>query len=256
MITDLAPTNPAAFSESGNTQAPSKGAERASAKSIEESREGTLPRPPSPIKHREDLTRSAKIAVGELGSSSPAQVLPKTLPLPFSFVNTLQNATGQGENVGILSNGTKRHATSEKLAAIEERSSRESSDPGKGSNTSRYATPNPTLITQVSKGPGKSSSKGAELQGPSPVDHGLEIEAEFPQEMVSEMQNNAAMKARRMVIGRTLGGRPSFKALHECLKLHLPATYISTTLLTRGYFLIAFENEEGAIAARKLTIVN
>ncbi len=74
--------------------------------------------------------------------------------------------------------------------------------------------------------------------------------------MVSEMQDNAALKARRMVIGRTLGGRPSFKALHECLKLHLPATYVSTTLLTRGYFLIAFENEEGAVAIRKLTTVD
>jgi len=43
--------------------------------------------------------------------------------------------------------------------------------------------------------------------------------------------------------------------LHECLKLHLPASYVSTTLLTRGYFLILKENEEGAVATRKLTTV-
>jgi len=70
------------------------------------------------------------------------------------------------------------------------------------------------------------------------------------------MQSNAARKARRTVIGHTLGGRPTFKALYECLKLHLPASFTSTTLLTHGYFLISFENEEGAIATRKLTTVD
>jgi hypothetical protein len=55
------------------------------------------------------------------------------------------------------------------------------------------------------------------------------------------MQGAAAKKARRTVIGQTLGGRASFKALHECLKLHLPSSFVSTTLLTRGYFLILFD---------------
>jgi len=32
-------------------------------------------------------------------------------------------------------------------------------------------------------------------------------------------------------------------------------SFISTTLLTRGYFLILFENEKGAIATKKLTSV-
>jgi hypothetical protein len=96
---------------------------------------------------------------------------------------------------------------------------------------------------------------GVDPQGPSPVDYSLELEAEFPQDMVIEMQGNVAKKARRTVIGRTLEGRATFKALHECLKLHLPASYTSTTLLTRGYFLILFENEEGAISTRKLTTV-
>jgi hypothetical protein len=74
-------------------------------------------------------------------------------------------------------------------------------------------------------------------------------------DMVLEMQGNAAKKACRTVIGRTLGGRVTFKALHKCLKLHLLVSFISTTLLTRGYFLILFENEEGAISTRKLTMV-
>ncbi|CAK9878714.1 unnamed protein product [Sphagnum jensenii] len=88
-ITGLAPMDPAALSESGNTQAPSRGAETASARSSEESHEGTPWRPPSPIKLRKDLTRSAKIAVGESGSSSLAQVPPKALSIPSSFVNSL-----------------------------------------------------------------------------------------------------------------------------------------------------------------------
>jgi hypothetical protein len=88
------------------------------------------------------------------------------------------------------------------------------------------------------------------------VDQNLVLEAEFPEEMVLEMQSAAAKKARRTVIGRTLGGRASFKTLHECLKLHLPPSFVSTTLLTRGYFLILFDKEEGPIATKKLSTVD
>jgi hypothetical protein len=73
--------------------------------------------------------------------------------------------------------------------------------------------------------------------------------------MVLEMQKCAAQRARKTVIGRTLGGRASHKDLVGCLKLHLPAPFITTTLLTRGYFEILFENEEGAKATRKLAAV-
>ncbi len=69
------------------------------------------------------------------------------------------------------------------------------------------------------------------------------------------MKENAAKKARRTVIGRTLGGRATFKTLLDCFKLHLPAPPVSTTLLTRGYFKILFEDEEGAKATRRLTTV-
>ncbi len=74
--------------------------------------------------------------------------------------------------------------------------------------------------------------------------------------MVIEMQGTAAKKARRTVIRRTLRGRASFKALHECLKLHLPTSFASTTLLTRGYFLILFDSKERAIVTRKLTTMD
>jgi hypothetical protein len=83
----------------------------------------------------------------------------------------------------------------------------------------------------------------------------LEIEADFPMELVLTMQENAAKKARRIVIDRTLGGRATFKTLLDCFKLHLPAPLVSTTLLTRGYFEILFEDEEGAKATWRLTVV-
>ncbi|CAM6021601.1 unnamed protein product [Sphagnum balticum] len=38
-------------------------------------------------------------------------------------------------------------------------------------------------------------------------------------------------------------------------RLHLPAPFLTVTLLTRGYFEVLFEKEEGAKAARKLTAV-
>jgi len=117
------------------------------------------------------------------------------------------------------------------------------------------APPNPNLITHSGSGLGSTSPPGADNQGPSPVDHSLELEEEFPKELVFEMQSNAAKKVSRTIIGQMLGGRSTFKTLQECLKLHLPVSFISATLLTRRYFLILFENEEGARATRKLTSV-
>jgi hypothetical protein len=83
----------------------------------------------------------------------------------------------------------------------------------------------------------------------------LEIEADFPKDLVLTMQGNAAKKARWTVIGGIFGGRATFKTLLECLKLHLPAPLVSITLLTRGYFEILFEDKEGAKATWRLTAV-
>jgi len=72
---------------------------------------------------------------------------------------------------------------------------------------------NPTLIVHLGSGSGRTSPLGEETQGPSPVDYSIELKVDFPKEMVIEMQVNAAKKALRTVIGRTLGGRVSFKTL-------------------------------------------
>ncbi len=87
------------------------------------------------------------------------------------------------------------------------------------------------------------------------MDYSIELKVDFPKEMVIEMQVNAAKKARRTVIERTLGGRASFKTLQESSKLRLSASFISATLLTKGFFMILFEDKEGATVTRKLATV-
>ncbi len=78
---------------------------------------------------------------------------------------------------------------------------------------------------------------------------------DFPKDLVSAMKENAAKKARKTVIGRTLGGIATLKTLLDCLKLHLLIPFVSITLLTRGYFEVRFEEEEGAKATRRLVAV-
>ncbi len=123
-------------------------------------------------------------------------------------------------------------------------------------STSSVITPSPhSLIVQPGSGTGAVSPEGEAAQGPSPIDYSMEIEADFPTDLVLVMQESTMKKARRTVIDRTLGSRATFKALLDCLKLHLPAPFNSVSLLTRGYFEVFFENEEGAKATRRLATV-
>jgi hypothetical protein len=113
----------------------------------------------------------------------------------------------------------------------------------------------PPLIAPLGNRTRSVPPSGEEPQGPSPVDYELELEADFPPEMVLEMLEGAVCKAQRMVIGRALGGKPTIKAFQDCLKLHLPASYTSVTLLTKGFFEVLFMNEEGAKSTRKIIAV-
>ncbi len=54
---------------------------------------------------------------------------------------------------------------------------------------------------------------------------------------------------------RALGNIPTIKFLQDCLKLHLPTSHTSVTLLTRGFFEVLFTDEEGAKFARKIIVV-
>jgi hypothetical protein len=82
-------------------------------------------------------------------------------------------------------------------------------------------------------------------QGPSsPVDNNLELKLEFLSNMVTEMQEKVAKKTQRMVIERTIEGRLMIKALNDYLKLHLPTSFISATLLTCGFFEALFRTKK------------
>jgi len=73
--------------------------------------------------------------------------------------------------------------------------------------------PPTSLDALPGNGTGASSPSGEDTQGPSSVDYNLEIEAEFLIAMVIELQKNAALRARKAVIGRTVASRASFKDL-------------------------------------------
>jgi hypothetical protein len=113
----------------------------------------------------------------------------------------------------------------------------------------------PPLNTLPGNGLGTTCPLGEEPQGPLPVDNDLELEAEYLSNMVVEIQESVARKAQRMVIGRTIGGKPTIRALNDCLKLHLPTSFVSATLLTRGFFEALFSYEEGAKMTLKITTV-
>ncbi len=170
-------------------------------------------------------------------------------------------------NTSSVSTGSGRSSKTSKIADVARQSEREDLSAARAKAPRKRGTQRkdsislvttPSLHTLIAQ-PGNESSvappDGEASQGPSPVDYNLEIEVDFPKELVLTMQENAAKKARRIVIDRTLGGRATFKTLLDCLKLHLSAPLVSTTLLTRGYFEILFEDEEGAKATRRLTVV-
>ncbi len=208
----------------------------------------------------EDATQSAKEmerntpfkgAFATMNKPPLTQVLPLTPDPSSCFREFPISATGKdpspearAEEVG------KRPTRGEQRAS------------GQGAKEMPFSERNPTLTKgnpnnqaptmHPSNGPGPTAPKRDDLQGPSPVVQSLVLEADLPEELILELQGVATKKARRKVIRRILGGRASFKTLYECLKLHLPPSFVSTTLLTRGYFLILFDKEEGAIATRKL----
>jgi hypothetical protein len=131
-------------------------------------------------------------------------------------------------------------------------------NPQRKNSSNSVITPSPhSLIEQLGTRTNAASPEGEAAQGPSPspIDYSLEVEVDFPRDLVWTMKESAAKKARKTVIGRTLGSRSTLKSLFDCLKLHLPIPLVSITLLTRGYFEILFEEEEGAKATRRLTAV-
>jgi hypothetical protein len=236
--------------------APTSALQRRQARGSDGKASGEHPQRSAPSSsHREVTMQSAKEAAGAHNNLSRSQVLPKTSISLSRIIDPGSAVTGKGEGSELRGATAEWRGATKGLPAKEPVSSKGLAARGKQSTTS--ATPlNTSRTTYPTYGPGQTAPTGVDHQGPSPVDPNIEVEVEFPAKMVLEMQGAVAKKARRTVIGRTLGGRASFKALHECLKLHLPTSFASTTLLTRGYFLILFDSEEGAIATRKFTMVD
>jgi len=213
--------------------------------------------------HLEDSSQSAKGterytpikgAFATLDKAPHSQVLPLTPAPPSCIPEFLSSATGKD-----LSSETRATAVGKRPARGEPWARGQGANvtplPERSPASSKGNPSNQAPSMHPSNGPRPTAPTRDDLQGPSPVVQSLVLEADLPEEMVLELQGVATKKARRKVIGRILGGRASFKTLFECLKLHLPPSFVSTTLLTRGYFLILFDKEEGAIATRKLSSV-
>ncbi|CAK9234373.1 unnamed protein product [Sphagnum troendelagicum] len=206
--------DPAAFREESRCQLMSKTAQATSEKG--DGRElGGQPQRPSPTRAHSDIpNRSTKKTAETTGRSSHTQVPPKPSPafprLSKSFSAIVGQRSDQ-ESSGIAIAARQEFREDSSAARAKEPSER--SDSREKSNTSTKTPPDPALIARPGSGPGTTSPTGEETQGPSPVDYSLETKVKFPVEMVLEMRGNAAKKTRRTVIGRTLGGRATFKAL-------------------------------------------
>jgi hypothetical protein len=182
---------------------------------------------------------------------SECRHLAQVPPIPSPFISELvsfSDATKRG--AGYTVPNTETPEASEVSEALDVRNAQKK-------QTAPLVRENPPTSLDALPGneTGASSPSTKDTQGPSPIDYNLEIKAEFPPTMVIELQRSVALRARKTVIRRTLAGRASFKDLQDCLRLHLPAPFLTVTLLTRGYFETLFEEEEGARVARKLAAV-
>jgi len=150
----------------------------------------------------------------------------------FSFPrkSDLSSASvGLGRSSKTLEAAVARQLEREDLSAARAKAPKMRGTQRKNSISSVTTPSLQTLIAQLGSGTGAASLDGEASQGPSPIDYNLEIEANFPKELVLMMQENMAKKARRTVIGRTLGGRATFKTLLDCFK------YIFWLLSSRSF---------------------
>ncbi len=220
---------------------------------------GALPqRSPSQIAPLEVSTRIREGKPGSSGVVRTHQVPPKGASSSHPHKSNFSSEpAGLGRSWEVSETTAARQTERNDLSATKAKAPKARSSERKNSSN-LVITPSPySLIERPGTGTGATSPDGEAAQGPSPspIDYSLEVEADFPRDLVSTMKENAAKKVRRTVIGRTLGGRATLKSLFDCLKLHLPIPLVPITLLTRGYFEILFEEEEGAKATRRLTAV-
>jgi hypothetical protein len=179
---------------------------------------------------------------------------PHAYPSPY-ISNFSSRKASSGFGFGGLDAVATSQVACENLSTPEEKAPSSKQEQKRRTTSFTFAPYIPPFITPLGNKSIIASPSGEEPQGPSPVDNDLELEAEFPLDMVVEMQEGAAKNTQRMVIGQTIESRLTIKVLNDCLKLHLPTSYISTTLLTRGFFEALLSDEEGTKMTRKITTV-
>ncbi|CAK9865732.1 unnamed protein product [Sphagnum jensenii] len=179
--------DPTTLSDSTRCRLPGKDTKANSLQNDGRSREGYLQRSSSLTTHRDISTRSTTNAARTSGSFSLTQVPPKnTSPLPCipKLFSAIVGQRSESENVGTAAAG---QVAKKDPSATRAKDSNERNAARRKSITPTTAPPNPTLITHPSSRLRKASPTRGDTQGPSPMDYNLELEAEFPKDMVLEM---------------------------------------------------------------------
>jgi hypothetical protein len=206
----------------------------------EQRREGETQNPPPPGDGRSHEYNAQRLALLEAQDEEMEREDECSADLPERkrLTQVLQSSPPFRPNSSTFSDVIRRRSDPEEARAEAPEPSGPKSTQVHQTGLSTKVTPPTPLETPANNGAGAPPPQGDDTQDPSPVDYNLEIEVEFSAKMIIEMQKSATLRARKTVIGRTLSGRASFKELQDCLKLHLPANFVTITLLTRGYFKI------------------
>ncbi len=130
----------------------------------------------------------------------PKGVSPLPRKLDTSSVSTHSGRSSKTSEIAVAARQSER----EDLSTARAKAPRKKGTQRKDSISSVKTPSLHTLIAQPGNGSGVAPPDGEASQGPLPVDYNLEIEADFPKELVLTMQENAAKKARRTVIDKTL----------------------------------------------------
>ncbi len=141
-------------------------------------------------------------------------------PLPTRITNLSTISVGPGFDLGGLDAMATRQVAREDHSTAKAKASSSKHTQRRKPTIPSSAPSTPLLIAPLGNGTRSVPSLNEKPQGPLQVDYELKLEVNFSSKMVLEMQEGVVCKTQRMVIGRVLGGKPTIKALQDCLKLH------------------------------------
>jgi hypothetical protein len=114
-----------------------------------------------------------------------------------------------------------------------------------------YATDQKT----ISKEPRFGLSSLGDLQGSSPIDPMWELVHKYTQLRIHASMEAQVNWGRKLIFNMCIGCKLFCKAIHDYMQIHLHVFYKLVTLFTKGFFEISFTEKVGAIATKKLSIV-